>query len=128
MASTPKDAIVEHIKAIGDRQERKLAETIHLPFQHYEPNAVRVFQWNSPEEVPEYIRMPHPSWAGTYCELDSIEPIFASDIKIAYKIEVTRLHADGSVMQTFEAVYTVLNRDGDWRVVQRNPINIFPAE
>ena len=84
-------------------------------------------QWNRPEDVPEYMQMPDPSWAGTYCELDALEPIFASDTKIAYKIEVTRFHADGSVMQTFEAIYTVMKKDGDWRVVQRNPINIFPA-
>ncbi len=127
MARTPEEAITSHIMAIGDRQEIKLAETIHLPFQHYHPNAERVFQWNRPEEVPEYMQMPDPSWAGTDCELDALEPIFASETKNAYKIEVTRFHADGSVMQTFEAIYTVMKKDGDWRVVQRNPINIFPA-
>ena len=127
MASTPEEAIREQIKAIGDCKEIKLAETIHLPFQHYDAYAERVYQWNRPEEVPEYFQAPALNWAGTYCKLDSLEPVFAGDKKIAFKIEATRFNPDGSVMQTFEAIYTVLNKDGDWRVVQRNPINIFPA-
>jgi len=44
MTSTPEEAIREQIKAIGDRKEIKLAEDIHLPFQHYATYAERVFQ------------------------------------------------------------------------------------
>ncbi len=30
-------------------------------------------------------------------------------------------------MQTFEAIYTVVNVDGGWRVALRNPVTITPA-
>lgn len=30
-------------------------------------------------------------------------------------------------MQTFQAIFTVVNVDGDWRLTLRNPVNIVPA-
>jgi hypothetical protein len=50
-----------------------------------------------------------------------------SEHKIAYRVLATRFHADGTPMQGFEAIYSVLKMDEDWRVVNRNPINVFPA-
>lgn len=127
MARTPEEAVRAHVRAIGDRKEIKLAETIHLPFQHYSANAEWVFQWNTPEEVPEYMELLDPRWTGTYCELNSLESLLASDQKVVYKVNVTRFRAEGPAMQTFEAIYSALNKDGDWRIVQRNPVNVFPA-
>ena len=84
------------------------------------------FQWSDPGEVPEYAT--HPDrYAGSYCELNSFDLIGGNDTKQAYKVNGTRLNSDGSVMQTFEAIYTVLSKDGDWRVVQRNPLKVARA-
>lgn len=127
MADTPEEAVALHVKAVGDTREIKMADTIHLPFQHYSAGAEWVFQWNTPEDVPDYMEMLDPKWAGTSCKLKDLQVICASDRKIAYRVLATRFHADGTPMQDFEAIYSVLKKGEDWRVVNRNPINVFPA-
>ena len=127
MAGSAEEAIREHVKAIGDRKEIKLADTIHLPFQHYSANAEWVFQWDSPEDVPEYMELLDPRWSGTYCRLNSAEILAASEKKVVFRVNVTRYKAEASPLQTFEALYTVLQKHGDWRVVHRNPIKVLSA-
>lgn len=127
MANTPEEAIALHVKAIGDTREIKMADTIYLPFQHYSAGAEWVFQWDTLEDVPEYMEMLDPKWAGTSCELKELHFIAASDRKAAYRVLATRFHADGTPMQDFEAIYCVLKKSDGWRVVNRNPINVFPA-
>ena len=127
MADTPEEAVALHVKAVGDTREIKMADTIHLPFQHYSAGAEWVFQWNTLEDVPDYMEMLDPKWTGTSCKLKDLQVICASDRKIAYRVLATRFHADGTPMQDFEAIYSVLKKGEDWRVVNRNPINVFPA-
>ena len=51
----------------------------------------------------------------------------ADEHKVAFLIEAARFYADGSLMQTYDAIFTVENRDGDWRLISRNPFNIRKA-
>ena len=126
MASTPEGALSDHFKAIGDRKEIRLADALHLPFQQYGWGVENTFQWSDPGEVPEYATL-RDRYAGSYCELNSFDLIGGNDTKQAYKVSGTLFNSDGSVMQTFKAIYTLLDKDGDWRVVQRNPLNVVPA-
>ncbi len=84
-------------------------------------------QWDDLDDVPEYFEPPASNWEGTYCELDDFELVLGNDFKRVCKIDATRYHADGRVMQTFQAIFTVVNVDGDWRLTLRNPVNIVPA-
>lgn len=127
MARTPEEAVALHVKAIGDTKEIKMADTIHLPFQHYSARAEWVFQWDTPDDVPEYMEMLDPKWTGSSCLLKELQRLAGSEHKIAYRVLATRFHADGTPMQGFEAIYSVLKMDEDWRIVNRNPINVFPA-
>ena len=127
MPSTPEEAVALHVKAIGDTREVKMKDTIHLPFQHYSARAEWVFQWNTPDDVPEYMEMLDPKWAGTSCALKNITLIAKSEHKAAFLVLATRFRADGRAMQDFQAIYSVLNKDGDWRVVNRNLINVYSA-
>ena len=50
--------------------------------------------------------------------------IIEDDKKVAFLIYAARYNADGSLMQTFNAIFTVEDRNGDWRLISRNPFNI----
>ena len=126
MPESAEEAVRQHMTAIGDTKEIRLADTIHLPFQHYSADAEWVFPWDGPEQVPEYMELLDPRWAGTHCILNSTELLASSDKKSVFRVNVTRYKVDGSPLQTFEALYTVLEKDGDWRVVHRNPIKVLP--
>ena len=126
MAKTPEEALALHVRAIGDNRVVRMADTIHLPFQHHSTDGKVVFQYDTPDDVPEYMEVWNPGWAGSSCELLESSVILASDVKAAYRVLARRFNADGTPMQDFEAIYTLLIKDGDWRVISRNPINIFP--
>lgn len=133
MAETPEQALAEQFEAIGDRRAIKTRDAIHLPFVHFgwnpswtRPTPTQVYLWTEEDDVPEYMQFPD-AWAGSYCTLDAHELVLGNDFKRAYKVDGTRYYPDGSVMQTFEAIYTVLNVDGDWRVALRNPVNVNVA-
>ena len=126
MGKTPDEALALHVKAVGDNREVRMADTIHLPFQHHASDGKVVFQYNTPADVPEYMEVWNPSWSGSSCKLIESNLLIASEVKAAYRVLARRFNADGTPLQDFEAIYTVLVRDGDWRVVSRNAINVFP--
>ncbi len=131
MAETPEQALVDHFKAIGDRQEIRIRDALHLPFVHFGGvgYAAGVLMWTTEDEVPDDVAAPlPPEFKGSYCTLDAHELVLGNESKRAYKVAGTRYNPDGSEMQTFEAIYTVVNVDGDWRVALRNPITITRSE
>ena len=146
MAETPEQALADHFKAIGDRQEIRIRDALHLPFVHFggglsgraAPDGSagvawlpQVVLWTTEHEVPEDIALP-AGWPtelrGTYCTLDAYELVLGNESKRAYKVAGTRYNSDGSEINTFEAIYTVVNVDGDWRVALRNPITVTRSE
>jgi hypothetical protein len=42
-------------------------------------------------------------------------------------MKAARYYSNGELIQTFEAIITVAERDGDWRLTSRNPFNIVKA-
>ena len=61
---------------------------------------------------------------GSKVKLRDMNKIIEDDKKVAFLIEAARYNADGSLMQTFNAIFTVESRNGDWRLISRNPFNI----
>lgn len=61
---------------------------------------------------------------GSKVELKEMTKIIEDDKKVAFLIYAARYNADGSLMQTFNAIFTVEDRNGDWRLISRNPFNI----
>ena len=49
--------------------------------------------------------------------LDTYREVVQDENKAAFLIEASRYAPDGSLMQTFEAIFTVEKRDGDWRLI-----------
>ena len=83
------------------------------------------------EDVPEYRsdgwEITNPDWVGSTNELLSSKIIVRDESKVAFLIEAARYFADGRLMQTYEAIFTVENRQGDWRLISRNPFNVRKA-
>ena len=72
-----------------------------------------------------YVSRPTPRLgAGSTCELREFKILIEDINKMAYLINAARLYPDGSVIQTFDAIFTIANISGDWRLVSRNPFNI----
>ena len=134
MAETPEQALLDGFEVGSDRKRMRIRDAVHLPFVHFgwnpswsRPGGTQAYLWSEAEQVPEYGRFPE-EWAGSYLSMDAHELVIGNDHKRAYKVDGTRYHPDGSAMQTFEAIYTVINVDGDWRLVLRNPVNIVPSQ
>ena len=130
MAATPEDALKDAVEAIGDSKIRKYRDTIHPPVHQIvvsELSDRRFDESNIPEYMSDVWEQYLPDWVGSTCTLNSFEIVIQDSLKIAYLIKVSRLFADGSLMQTFDAIFTVGNKDGDWRLISRNPFNITKA-
>jgi|TARA_B110000438_G_C15770288_1_gene631560 hypothetical protein len=130
MAATPEDALKDAVEAIGDSKIRKYRDTIHPPVHQIvvsELSDRRFDESNIPEYMSDVWEQYLPDWVGSTCTLNSFEIVIQDSLKIAYLIKASRLFADGSLMQTFDAIFTVGNKDGDWRLISRNPFNITKA-
>ena len=130
MAATPEDALKDAVEAIGDSKIRKYRDTIHPPVHQIVVSDLsdrRFDESNIPEYMSDVWEQYLPDWVGSTCTLNSFEIVIQDSLKIAYLIKVSRLFADGSLMQTFDAIFTVGNKDGDWRLISRNPFNITKA-
>ena len=130
MAATPEDALKDAVEAIGDSKIRKYRDTIHPPVHQIvvsELSDRRFDESNIPEYMSDVWEQYLPDWVGSTCTLNSFEIVIQDSLKISYLISASRLFADGSLMQTFDAIFAVGNKDGDWRLVSRNPFNITKA-
>ena len=118
MASTPEEALADWTRASCDTKELRLRDVIHLPCIMYAPG--RVVVWQEDDQVPEYQELVGPL-AGSICELKSYELVGANELKHIYKATYDRFRPDGSTIWTgVVTLLTVLNRDGDWRIVLNN--------
>jgi hypothetical protein len=131
MASSPEAALRDAIDASGSLKLKKFRDTIHLPLHQVGVGPVLPEIYLSEEDVPEYRsdgwEVTNPDWVGSTNELRSFEEIVRDENKAAFLIKAARFHADGSLMQTYDAIFTVANRDGDWRLISRNPFNVRKA-
>ena len=130
MAATPEQALRESVEAIGTSRKKKYKDTIHPPVHQIIVSDLedrRFDESNIPEYMSDVWEEYLPDWVGSTCALDSFEIIIQDPHKVAYLIKVSRLFPDGSLMQTFDAIFTVGNKGGDWRLISRNPFNITKA-
>jgi hypothetical protein len=131
MASSPEEALRDAINASGSLQLKKFRDTIHLPLHQVGVGPALPAIYLSEEDVPEYRsdgwEITNPDWVGSTNELRSFEEIIRDENKVAFLIKAARYYSDGSLMQTYDAIFTVANRDGDWRLISRNPFNVRKA-
>lgn len=127
MAATPEEALKDAVEAIGTSKRRKYRDTIHPPVHQIVVSDLKDRRFNE-SNIPEYMsdvwEQYSPDWVGSTCTLNSFKIVIQDSLKIAYLIKASRLFADGSLMQTFDAIFTIGNKDGDWRLISRNPFNI----
>ena len=131
MATTPQQAVKDAIKTAGSERELKFRDAIHLPFHQVgmPENLPAIYLREA--DVPEYRdsdwETSKPEWVGSTVKLLSMEKIICDTKKVAFLIEACRYKADGTVLQTFNAIFTVASIKGDWRLISRNPFNVRKA-
>ena len=132
MAETPEQAVKDAVKTAGSERELRFRDTIHLPFHQIGMSSNMPFIYLDEKDVPEYRdkdwAVSKPDWVGSKVILNKMTKIIEDDKKAAFLIDAARYNADGSLMQTFNAIFTVENRNGDWRLISRNPFNIRKSE
>ena len=128
MTTTPEQAVKDAIKTAGSERELKFRDTIHLPFHQIGMPANMPAIYLNEKDVPEYRdidwEISKPEWVGSTVELKKMTKIIEDENKVAFLIAASRYHVDGSLMQTFDAIFTVEQRNDDWRLISRNPFNI----
>jgi hypothetical protein len=132
MADSPLESLYEQIDVISDSKKYRCRNTIHLTFtQESTTNSIPSFIFSIEEDVPEYLCDEEwftlNGYRDTIVKLDSHQLLAESAVKSAYLIQATRWNSDESAMQSFSAIFTFLNVEGDWRCVNRNPISITKA-
>lgn len=131
MAATPEQALRDAIDASGSLKLKKFRDTIHLPLHQVGVGPDLPAIYASEADVPEYRsdgwEKTNPTWVGSTNELRDFKVIVGDQRKVAFLIKAARFYADGSLMQTYDAIFTVENRGGDWRLISRNPFNIVRA-
>ena len=132
MAETPEQAVQDAVKTAGSERELRFRDTIHLPFHQIGMSSNMPFIYLDEKDVPEYRdkdwAVNKPDWVGSKVKLRKMTKIIEDNKKAAFLIDAARYNADGSLMQTFNAIFTVENRNGDWRLISRNPFNIRKSE
>lgn len=132
MAETPEQAVQDAVKTAGSERELRFRDTIHLPFHQVGMSSNMPSIYLDEKDVPEYRdkdwAVSKPDWVGSKVKLRKMTKIIEDDKKAAFLIDAARYNADGSLMQTFNAIFTVENRNGDWRLISRNPFNIRKSE
>ena len=128
MARNPEQAVQDAIKTAGSERELRFRDTIHLPFHQVGMPSNMPSIYLDEKDVPEYRdedwQITKPEWVGSKVELKEMTKIIEDDKKVAFLIYAARYNADGSLMQTFNAIFTVEDRNGDCRLISRNPFNI----
>ena len=132
MAETPEQAVKDAVKTAGSERELRFRDTIHLPFHQVGMSPIMPSIYLDEKDVPEYRdkdwAVNKPDWVGSKVKLRKMTKIIEDNKKAAFLIDAARYNADGSLMQTFNAIFTVENRNGDWRLISRNPFNIRKSE
>ena len=132
MADTPEQAVQDAVKTAGSERELRFRDTIHLPFHQIGMSSTMPSIYLDEKDVPEYRdkdwAVSKPDWVGSKVKLRKMTKIIEDNKKAAFLIDAARYNADGSLMQTFNAIFTVENRNGDWRLISRNPFNIRKSE
>lgn len=132
MAETPEQAVKDAVKTAGSERELRFRDTIHLPFHQVGMSSNMPSIYLDEKDVPEYRdkdwAVNKPDWVGSKVKLRKMTKIIEDNKKVAFLIDAARYNADGSLMQTFNAIFTVENRNGDWRLISRNPFNIRKSE
>lgn len=132
MAETPEQAVKDAVKTAGSERELRFRDTIHLPFHQVGMSSNMPSIYLDEKDVPEYRdkdwAVSKPDWVGSKVILNKMTKIIEDNKKAAFLIDAARYNADGSLMQTFNAIFTVENRNGDWRLISRNPFNIRKSE
>jgi len=124
MARNPEQAVQDAIKTAGSERELRFRDKIHLPFHQVGMPSIYLDEKDVPEYRDEDWQITKPEWVGSKVELKEMTKIIEDDKKVAFLIYAARYNADGSLMQTFNAIFTVEDRNGDWRLISRNPFNI----
>ena len=131
MAAPPEEALRDAIDASGSLKLKKFRDTIHLPLHQVEVGPALPPIYLSDADVPEYRsdgwEETNPEWVGSTNKLLAHEVIIRDENKVAFLTKAARYYADGKLMQTYDAIFTVVNRGGDWRLVSRNPFNVRKA-
>ena len=132
MAETPEQAVKDAVKTAGSERELRFRDTIHLPFHQVGMSSNMPSIYLDEKDVPEYRdkdwAVTKPEWVGSKVILNKMTKIIEDEKKAAFLIDAARYNAGGSLMQTFNAIFTVENRNGDWRLISRNPFNIRKSE
>lgn len=131
MAETPEAALQDAIDASGSLKLKKFRETIHLPLHQVGVGPALPPIYLEEADVPEYRsdgwEETNPEWVGSTNALLSHKVVVRDENKVAFLIEAARYKADGSLMQTYDAIFTVARDGDDWRLISRNPFNIRKA-
>ena len=127
MASNPEEALRDSVEALGTTS-KMYRETLHLPMHHISVGVTPIAFYLEEEDVPNYFADFYseirPEWIGSTCTLESYSEVIKDDQKIAYLLKASRLDKGGSIMSTFEGIFTLGKIGQDWRLISRNIFNV----
>ena len=124
MASTAEEALYDAAGSTGPARRVKYRDTIHLPIHQITVTTefpALTQDYEIPEDYSDNFPEHRPNLIGSTREL------IEDKMKETYLINAARFYTDVPLLQTFEAIFTIANASGDWRLISRNPFNVTKA-
>jgi hypothetical protein len=119
MASTAREAVDAHMKAINALNSDAMINSQHFPFVHLWPDGRADFVENSGDFLP----LNKDSDLGTewhHTVLESAEEITQGREAVSFRIAFSRRRADDSVLGQYEAVWIATKNGKDWGIQFRH--------
>ncbi len=117
MATTPRDAISQHMDAVNGGPIEVMIDEHRFPFTHLFPDG-RVVHWPTAEDfqAPDFALA--ADWH--HSTLESAREIMSPPHAVTFLVEFSRRRSDDSIIAHYEAVWIATCIDGDWKVQFRH--------
>ena len=103
--------MAEHIAALNDRAEARLAATMHFP--HYRLSGANLKCWETPDAYFEDFRSrAGGDWA--YSSADDIRVVASSNDKVHLDVEINRFNGEDAKIASFRSLWVMTCREGTW--------------
>lgn len=100
-----------HIAALNDRDETRLATTMHFP--HYRLSGANLKCWETPDAYfADFRERAGGDWS--HSTADDIAIIATSPDKVHLDVEIKRFNRDGEMLTSFRSLWVMTCRNGTW--------------
>lgn len=111
------DVMAEHIAALNDRDEDRLAATLHFP--HFRMSEAELKIWETPQDYfSDFSARAGSNWG--WSEATDIVIVDSSETKVHLDVLIRRYDQNDTLLTEFRSLWVMANRGGHWAAAFRS--------